>query len=339
MSDRVRPALLRVFAAVVVCGVLAGAVGGCSASGGERADVPDGSSAAAPTATATAAEPGAEPGAGAPAGARPPTAAGTAAPAQAPTASGKPTEARTPAGAGKPVLPEAGIAFDYQIGGPYAPPPGVRAVSRDRAAKPAPGLYNICYVNAFQAQPDATGWWQARHPDLLLRDAAGALVVDGDWDEALLDISTPAKRERLARIVGEWIDGCAASGYQAVEADNLDSHERSRGLLTAEHDLAFGKLLVARAHAAGLAIGQKNAAELAGRGRSIGFDFAVAEECGQYDECGAYADAFDDRVFVIEYQTAGLAAACETWGDRLSVVLRDLDVAPAGEAAYARRTC
>ncbi|NUP17823.1 MAG: endo alpha-1,4 polygalactosaminidase [Streptomyces sp.] len=247
--------------------------------------------------------------------------------------------ADAPSGAAGVELPEPGVAFDYQIGGAYPPPDGVRAVSRDRTAKPAPGVYSICYVNAFQAQPDTEGWWQDRHPDLLLRDADGTLVVDEDWDEALLDISTAAKRERLAGIVGEWIDGCAEAGFQAVEADNLDSHERSDGLLTATDDMAFGKLLASRAHAAGLAIGQKNAAGLARQGRDLGFDFAVAEECGQYDECGAYADAYDDRVFVIEYRRDGLDAACEEWGDRLSVVLRDLDVVPAGEAGYRRRTC
>ncbi|MFE9024163.1 endo alpha-1,4 polygalactosaminidase [Streptomyces sp. NPDC007808] len=236
-------------------------------------------------------------------------------------------------------LPEPGVAFDYQIGGSYPPPAGVRAVARDRAAKPAPDVYSICYVNAFQAQPDSERWWRTHHPDLLLRDADGRTVIDRDWDEVLLDISTPAKRERLADVVGEWIDGCAAAGFQAVEADNLDSHERSRGLLTAEDNLAFAKVLAARAHAAGLAIGQKNAAELARRGRGLGFDFAVAEECGQYDECDAYADAYDDRVFVVEYRSDGLTAACAHWGERLSVVLRDLDVAPAGEDGYRRRTC
>ncbi|MFG2548988.1 endo alpha-1,4 polygalactosaminidase [Streptomyces sp. NPDC048581] len=236
-------------------------------------------------------------------------------------------------------LPEPGVAFDYQIGGSYPPPAGVRAVSRDRTAEPAPGVYSICYVNAFQAQPDTEDWWQDRHPDLLLRDADGKTVVDQDWDEALLDISTAAKRERLAGIVGKWIDSCAESGFQAVEADNLDSNERSDGLLTADDNLAFGKLLAARAHTAGLAIGQKNAAELARQGHRIGFDFAVAEECGQYDECGAYADAYDDRVFVIEYRADGLKAACAEWADRLSVVLRDLDVVPAGESGYRRRAC
>ncbi|MFG2294364.1 endo alpha-1,4 polygalactosaminidase [Streptomyces sp. NPDC048603] len=239
-------------------------------------------------------------------------------------------------------LPEPHMAFDYQIGDPYRPPKGVRAVSRDRTAPPAPGLYNICYVNAFQAQPDATAWWQKNHPDLLLRKNGGAdgpLVIDEDWDEALFDVSTPAKRERLARVVGEWIDGCAASGFQAVEADNLDSHERSGGRLTPEHDLAFARLLIDRAHAAGLAIGQKNAAELAGRGKGIGFDFAIAEECGQYDECEVYAEAFENRVFDVEYEAAGLAAACRAYGGTLSIVLRDKDVRPAGEAGHRRRTC
>jgi hypothetical protein len=242
-------------------------------------------------------------------------------------------------GSAKVVPPVPGAAFDYQIGGAYPPPDGVRVVSRDRTAKPAPGVYNICYVNAFQAQPDTERWWEAHHPDLLLRDKDGGLVVDRDWDEAVLDISTAARRARLAEVVGEWIDGCAAAGFQAVEADNLDSNERSEGLLTAGDNVAFGKLLATRAHAAGLAIGQKNAAGLARQGRDVGFDFAVAEECGQYDECGAYADAYDDRVLVIEYRPDGLAAACAEWGDRLSVVLRDLDVAREGDSGYRRRTC
>ncbi|WP_406065236.1 endo alpha-1,4 polygalactosaminidase [Streptomyces sp. NBC_01077] len=244
-----------------------------------------------------------------------------------------------PSSARTVVPPEPHVGFDYQIGGPYPPAAGVGAVSRDRTAKPADGLYNICYVNAFQAQPDATDWWRGNHPDLLLRSAAGALVMDQDWGEALFDISTPAKRERLAAIVGEWIDGCAAAGYQAVEADNLDSYERSRGGLTPEHDLAFARLLIARAHAAGLAIGQKNAADLARRGRNLGFDFAVAEECGQYDECGPYATAFDNRVLVIEYEPEGLARACARWGRTLSIVLRDTDVRPTGTPGYVRSTC
>ena len=122
-------------------------------------------------------------------------------------------------------LPPLHAGFDYQIGGAYPPAKDVRVVSRDRSARPAPGLYNICYVNAFQAQPDERDGWPA---DLLLRDRNGRVVVDRDWDEPLLDIGTPEKRERVAARVGPWIDGCADHGFDAVEPDNYDSYTRSK---------------------------------------------------------------------------------------------------------------
>nr|BFE52173.1 hypothetical protein GCM10017745_56000 [Saccharothrix mutabilis subsp. capreolus] len=128
------------------------------------------------------------------------------------------------------VLPPAHAGFDYQIGGPYPPAADVRVVTRDHEVAPAPGLYNICYVNAFQVQPGAEAEWDA---DLLLRDADGEVVYDGDWGEALLDLRTADKRARVADKVGGWIDGCAAKGYQAVEPDNYDSYTRApEGLLT-----------------------------------------------------------------------------------------------------------
>ncbi|MFI1189843.1 endo alpha-1,4 polygalactosaminidase [Streptomyces californicus] len=246
----------------------------------------------------------------------------------------------TAAGATREVVPPtAHVRFDYQLGGVYPPPAGVGAVSRDRGAKPADGLYNVCYVNAFQTQPDALEWWEANEPDLLLRDGDGEPVEDDAWGEALLDTSTAARRSRLAKIVGHWIDGCAASGFQAVEPDNLDSYERSDGLLTPAHNAAFAKLLAGRAHAAGLAIGQKNTTDLLERREEIGFDFAVVEECGRYDECGDFADAYDDRVYVVEYTDRDFARACASVGARASVVRRDLDVVPAGRPGHVHRIC
>lgn len=231
-------------------------------------------------------------------------------------------------------LPPRHAGFDYQIGGAYPPPTGVRIVSRDRSDSPAPGLYNICYVNAFQAQPEERSSWPA---DLLLRDAQGKVVIDEDWHEPLLDLRTPAARARVAERVGRWIDGCARKGYDAVEPDNYDSYTRSRHLLDAADATAFMRLLVRHAHARHLAVGQKNAAELAGRRKAVGLDFAVTEECGQYDECGVYAEAFDDRVVDIEYTDSGLRKARARWGGRLSIVRRDLDVSTPGGAGYVRK--
>ncbi|MFC7303960.1 endo alpha-1,4 polygalactosaminidase [Streptomyces monticola] len=232
------------------------------------------------------------------------------------------------------------MVFDYQLGGPYPPDEAVRAVSRDRTAKPAQGLYNVCYVNAFQSQPgDAVDWWRKHHPELLLKDADGSPVVDEDWDEPLLDLSTPGKRQALMEIVGPWIDGCAKAGHDAVEPDNLDSYERSDGLLTAGHAAAFAELLAERAHSRGLAIAQKNTTDLLPERDRIGFDFAVVEECAAFDECGDFADAYDDKVFAVEYTRKDYAAACRTWGPRLSVTLRDRDVRPAGTKGHVFTHC
>ncbi|GAA2626193.1 endo alpha-1,4 polygalactosaminidase [Streptomyces axinellae] len=235
--------------------------------------------------------------------------------------------------------PGANVAFDYQLGGAYQPPGGVRAVSRDRGAKPTPGLYNICYVNAFQTQPGkAIGWWKRHHSELLLKKD-GELVVDEDWNEPLLDISTADKREALMKIVGPWLDGCAEAGFDAVEPDNLDSYERSKGELTTKDAVAFARLLAERAHQRHLAIAQKNSTDLLPQHSRIGFDFAVVEECAHYKECGEYAKAYDDRLFDIEYVPEDFTAACRRYGDDLSVTLRDRDVRPAGEKGYVAKRC
>jgi hypothetical protein len=230
--------------------------------------------------------------------------------------------------------PPVKAGFDYQIGGAYTPPTGVKIVSRDHTAQPAAGLYNICYVNAFQSQPGAEGAWG----DLLLRDADGNVVVDEDWDEALLDLRTADKRTRVAAKVNAWVDDCAARGYQAIEPDNYDSFTRSRDLLSDSDAQAYIRLLSAHAHEKGLAIGQKNTSELAGQRQANGLDFAIAEECGEQKNCGEFTPAFGDHVIVIEYTDAGLKTACSRWSS-LSIVRRDRDVVPQGESGYVRKTC
>ncbi|WP_329227499.1 endo alpha-1,4 polygalactosaminidase [Streptomyces canus] len=233
-------------------------------------------------------------------------------------------------------LPPKHVPWDYQIGGAYPPATGVRVVSRSYEDAPAPGLYNICNINAYQAESDAESDWDA---DLLLRDANGKVVHDTDWGEAVLDIRTAAKRERIAAELNTWIDACAAKGYQAVEPDNYDSFTRFPSYLKAAQAEALMKLLAAHAHAKGLAVAQKNTAELVSDRALLGLDFAIVEECAEYDECGTFADAFDDHVLVVEYTKKGLATACATWSSTLSVVRRDEEVVPEGADGFLRETC
>jgi hypothetical protein len=239
-------------------------------------------------------------------------------------------------------LPPVHGRFSYQISGAYAPAAGVSIVDRDHTDAADPTRYSICYVNAYQAQADATGWWRAQHPELLLHDSAGQLVVDEQWDEPLLDISTAARRDGVLAVVGGWLDECARRGYRAVEADNLDSYTRSRGRLSVADVLAFGRLLAARAHHAKLSLGQKNAGELSAQAHRAGFDFAIAEECQVYSECDAYTDVYGRALIEIEYTdqpTAAFDTACRLRGATTSVVLRDRQVSTPDDAAHVERWC
>ena len=264
-------------------------------------------------------------------------------PVGAPTSAGTasaPGSASAPAPGAKQVTPPpVGAKFDYQLGGAYPVPAGVQVVSRDSTASPAAGVYNICYINAFQAQPGTENWWKTNHPDLLLTDADGAPVIDKDWNEQLLDVSTDAKRAALAKVEYGWIDACAAKGFQATEGDNLDSYQRSNGRLDASQAVAFATLLAQHAHADGLAVGQKNTTELLDRRQQIGFDFVVAEQCGATGECDQYATAYSGRVLDIEYDDAGFAKACQATKSGMSVIRRDRDVSPASSPKYVYKQC
>lgn len=235
-------------------------------------------------------------------------------------------------------LPPANGGLDYQLGGAYAPPSGVTIVSRDRNATPAAGLYNVCYVNGFQIQPDEEALWMTEHPDLILRDAGGAPIIDADWDEMLIDVSTPEKRARVAAIVGSWIEGCATAGFDAIEIDNLDSFTRSSSLLTEDDAVATMRLFADAAHARGLAIAQKNSSELVARRAAMGTDFVVAEECNRYDECDVYTASYGDAVLVIEYRRVDFDAGCARFPE-LSIVLRDRDLTAPGSSAYVYDGC
>ena len=235
-------------------------------------------------------------------------------------------------------LPPLDQGLDYQLGGAYPPPAGVKIVSRDRKESPAAGLYNICYVNGFQIQESEATEWMTQHPDLILRDGGGNPVIDVDWNEMLIDISTAAKRTQVAAIVGGWIDGCEAAGFDAVEIDNLDSYSRSGNRLSEDNAVAAMALFSTRAHAKGMAIAQKNSAEIVGRATELGTDFVVAEECNHYSECQLYRAGYGDHVLVIEYVRADFTTGC-TMYPGLSIVLRDRNLVTPTAGAYVYDGC
>ncbi|MBN9188004.1 MAG: endo alpha-1,4 polygalactosaminidase, partial [Microbacterium sp.] len=82
--------------------------------------------------------------------------------------------------------------------------------------------------------------------------------------------------------------------------------------------------------------------EISAAAHRAGMDFAVAEECEHYRECGLYTDVYGDHVIEIEYADqpkSDFTRACAARGDRISVERRDRDVVPAGHDGYLAQWC
>ncbi|KAF5311317.1 hypothetical protein D9611_012578 [Ephemerocybe angulata] len=243
-------------------------------------------------------------------------------------------------------FPAGNSKFDYQLGGAYTPPSGTQLVVRDRTAAPAPNVYNICYINAFQTQPAESAWWKTNHDSLLLRKSDNQYFEDPEWPgEIIFDTKTAEKRAAIAAVLNGWIDSCATAGFKAIEPDNLDTYTRSKGLLSKANNLALAKLIADHAHGANLAIAQKNTAELGSEGKStVGFDFAIVEECQAWDECDGYTSVYGARVLEIEYTDTENAqsvfkTACAARGSTLSIILRDRQLVAQGKSGYHYEEC
>lgn len=250
--------------------------------------------------------------------------------------------------------PPGNAKWDYQIGGDYPLPRGVRVVSRDWFSGEAPDTaYGICYVNAFQTQADEDDVdrpdEQSNWPQHLVLTELGD---DPNWGgEYLIDISTEKKRQEAAAYVrDEMTATCASKGFEGVEFDNLDSWTRFDGTPVAnqvpferEDAVAYAALLVADAHDLGLAAAQKNTAALSKHEARevIGFDFAIAEECIRWKECGRYRANYGKRVFVIEYRKKDYRQGCKKkkMRKRYAIILRDINVTTPDSPTYRYRAC
>jgi endo-alpha-1,4-polygalactosaminidase (GH114 family) len=226
-------------------------------------------------------------------------------------------------------LPPKAGRFDYQLSGPATFTPTPQVVERDNGDKPWAGAYNICYINGYQSQPGDT----SLKPYFLL--SGGKPVEDPNWPgEYVLD--TRHYATQLTNAMAAIVKRCADSGFKAVEFDNLDSYDRSGGLLSVADNVGYAKSLIAVTHARGLAVAQKNSVELVGQ---MPFDFAVTEECVQYQECTGYTKYFS-VVYDVEYQgeisTSEFQAGCTKYGGgkAMSFEYRDVQLTPKGTRAW-----
>ena len=113
------------------------------------------------------------------------------------------------------------------------------------------------------------------------------------------------------------LDLCKAKGFDAVEPDNIEIHTNDTGFpITYADQFAYARWLADQAHARGLAIGLKNAADMVAEALPF-FDFAITEDCFFQGWCDRVLPfiAAGKPVFAAEYTDTGVdfPAAC-AWG-------------------------
>ena len=153
------------------------------------------------------------------------------------------------------------------------------------------GRIVICYFStAYEDWRDDAADW----PSEVLGSALD------DWDgERWVDIRSDAARSVLVA----RLDLARARGCDGVEPDNVTAYRNDSGFeLTVDDQLEFNRFLADAAHDRDLTIGLKNALELI-PDLEGSFDFAVNEQCVEYDECDVYAPFVDagKPVFGAEY--------------------------------------
>ena len=166
----------------------------------------------------------------------------------------------------------------------------------DVASLHAKGRKVICYFSA--------GSYEGGRPDSsAFPQAVLGNVLDGWPNEKWLDIR---RIDLLRPIMTKRLDLCRQKGFDGVEPDNIDGYSNGTGFpLKAADQLAYNRFLAAEAHARGLSIGLKN--DL-GQAAALepSFDFAVNEQCFQYNECNLLTPFLNagKAVFNAEYDVS-----------------------------------
>jgi hypothetical protein len=149
----------------------------------------------------------------------------------------------------------------------------------------------ICYFSA--------GSYEAWRPDADdIPVSARGRKMSG-WDERWLDI----KDLQVRKVMLARLDLAVRKGCDGVDPDNVDGFTNSTGFgIQAPDQIDYNRFLATEAHRRGLLIGLKNAGGIVGSLHDI-YDFAVVEQCYQYDECEQYDPfiASNKAVFVAEY--------------------------------------
>ncbi|GAA2962196.1 endo alpha-1,4 polygalactosaminidase [Streptomyces enissocaesilis] len=221
--------------------------------------------------------------------------------------------------------PKPGLTWQWQLSGTLDPAVDAEVYDIDGFDHPASAVADlhrrgrkvICYLS--------TGAWEDFRPDA------------GEFPESVLGRGNGWKGERwldirrtdaLEPLMARRMDLCREKGFDAVEPDNMDGYRNRTGFpLTAADQLRYNRLIARLAHGRGLAVGLKNDLDQIPE-LVDDFDFAVNEQCAQYEECAELTPFITagKAVFHVEYELATRDFCPGARELRLSSMLKKYDL-------------
>jgi hypothetical protein len=186
------------------------------------------------------------------------------------------------------------------------------------------GRIVICYLSA--------GSYEEWRPDAADFPASvKGNPLDGWPGESWLDIR---QINTLGPIMQARLDLAVQKNCDGVEPDNVDGYSNNSGFpLTAADQETYNIWLATEAHNRGLSIGLKNDLDQI-PDLLPHFDWALNEQCFQYDECDLLLPFTQagKAVFGVEYE-GQLADFCpQATANQFSWLLKDLDLGPERQA-------
>lgn len=164
------------------------------------------------------------------------------------------------------------------------------------------GKHVVCYFSAGSGE----NW----RPDYVKFNSADlGNPLDGWAGERWLD----TRSSNVRSIMSARLDLAKSRGCDGVEPDNVDAYTNQPGFsLTALTQLDYNRFLASEARARGLKVALKNDVDQIVALQPY-FDFAINEQCHQYNECVGYS-AFTSAgkpVFNAEYKSKWASNATE----------------------------
>jgi hypothetical protein len=192
---------------------------------------------------------------------------------------------------------------DTTVNSPVFDIDGEQNTAATVAALHAKGAKVICYF-------DAGAWENYRTDAASFPESVKGSTVGGWPDEKWLDIRA---LDILIPLMEKRVQDCKSKGFDAVEPDLMDGYTNKTGFpLTYADQIKYNTALAQLGHKYGFGVALKNDPEQAADLSQV-LDFAVVEECAQYQECDSYAPftKAGKAVLHVEYQGT-LTSFCPT---------------------------